>query len=296
MKITILGAGAMASAISIPLAKNGHAVSIWGTEFDKTIIDALKAGQPHPTLKTQINGNYFYENELEAALKDSEIVVFAVISSGLRSIAQKVKPFLVNQIVVNVAKGFDNSQTMIEVLEHELPGLQKVTIAGPSIAAEVAGEQRTHVVFASKEKSAAKLYKKVFQTKNYRVEVSTDVVGAELCSALKNVYAIAINLGTNNNHKSALFAQSLAEMAKFVKAFGGKSKTVYGLAGLGDLYVTSQGGRNGMLGQAIASGRKASEVLSEFREKNIIIEGYAATKAAYELAKAKGMKLPLLKE
>ena len=294
--ITILGAGAMASAISVPLVKNGHEVRIWGTEFDRDIIGALKAGQPHPALKTQIKGNFFYDNELETALKDSEIVVFGVLSSAARSIAQKAKPFLANQIVINVAKGFDNCQTMIEVLEQELPNLRKVTVAGPSIAAEVAQEQKTQVVFASKEKSAAKLCKKVFQTKNYRVEVSIDVVGEELCSALKNVYAIAINLGTNNNHKSALFAQSLAEIAKFVKAFGGKSKTVYGLAGLGDLHVTSQGGRNGMLGQAIASGRKASEVLSEFREKNIIIEGYAATKAAYELAKAKGMKLPLLKE
>src|SRR3989338_3852819 len=107
MKITILGAGAMASAISVPAAKNGHAVSIWGTEFDKTIIDALKAGQPHPTLKAPIKGSFFYENELEAALKDSEVVVFAVISSGLRNIAQKVKPFLANQTIINVAKGFD---------------------------------------------------------------------------------------------------------------------------------------------------------------------------------------------
>src|SRR3989344_8238341 len=294
MKITILGAGAMASAISGPAAKNGHAVSIWGTEFDKTIIDALKAGQPHPTLKTQINGNYFYENELESALKDSEIVVFAVISSGLRSIAQKVKPFLVNQIVVNVAKGFDAGQTMIEVLEQELPGLQKVTIAGPSIAAEVAQEQGTHVVFASANKAIAKQCKKIFQTKNYRVEISNDAIGAEICSALKNIYAIAINVGMNNNHKSVLFTQSLAEMARFAKAFGGKTKTVYGLAGLGDLHVTSQGGRNGMLGQMIASGKKPSEVLSEFREKNITVEGHVATKAAYEIAKSKGLKLPLL--
>ncbi|MEK6807597.1 MAG: NAD(P)-binding domain-containing protein, partial [Nanoarchaeota archaeon] len=277
--LTILGAGAMAAAISVPLARNGHAVNICGTEFDKSIIDALKAGQPHPTLKATIKANFFYENELEAALKDSEIVVFAVTSSGLRSTARKAKPFLANQIIINVAKGFDSGQTMIEVLEQELPGLQKVTIAGPSIAAEVAQEHRTHVVFASKEKSAAKLCKKVFQNKNYRVEVSNDAIGAEICSALKNVYAIAINIGKNNNHRSALFTQSLAEMSEFVKAFGGKAKTVYGLAGLGDLHVTSQGGRNGMLGQAIASGKKPSEALAELKEKNITVEGYAAAKA-----------------
>ncbi|MBS3125748.1 glycerol-3-phosphate dehydrogenase [Candidatus Woesearchaeota archaeon] len=292
--ITILGAGAMASAISVPLAKNSHEVRMWGTEFDKAIIDVLKADQPHPTLNVLIKGNFFYDNELETALKDSEVVVFAVISSGLRSIAQKAKPFLANQIVINVAKGFDNSQTMIEVLEQELPGLQKVTVAGPSIAAEVAQEQITHVVFASKEKNTAKLCKKIFQTKNYRVEILNDAIGAEICSALKNVYAIAINVGRNNNHKSALFTQSLTEMTKFAKTFGGKSKTVYGLAGLGDLHVTSQGGRNGMLGQLIASGKKPSEALAELKEKNTTVEGHAATKAAYELAKAKGLKLPLL--
>ncbi len=292
--VTILGAGAMASAISVPLARNGHSVNIWGTEFDKAIIDALKAGQPHPTLKVQLKGNFFYENELEAALKDSEIVVFAVISSGLRSIAQKAKPFLTNQIIVNVAKGFDSGRTMLEVLEEELPNLQKVTVAGPSIAAEVAQEQKTCVVFASKDKTSAKKCKKIFQTKNYRVEISNDVIGAEICSALKNVYAIAINVGNNNNHKSALFAQSLAEMAEFVKAFDGKAKTAYGLAGLGDLHVTSQGGRNGMLGQLIASGKKPSEALAELKDKNIAVEGYAATKAAFEMAKAKNLKLPLL--
>ncbi len=329
--ITILGAGAMASAISVPLSRNGHAVNIWGTEFDKTIIDALKAGQQHPTLTQEnprgfsaprklanqfswevpITGSpepsearrgaanqsslaFFYENELETALKNSEIVVFAVISSGLRNIARKVKPFLINQVLVNVAKGFDSNQTMIEVLEQELPGLQKVTVAGPSIASEVAQEQRTHVIFASKDKIIANRCKKLFQTKNYRVEILNDAVGAEICSALKNVYAIAINIGKNNNHKSALFTQSLAEMAKFVKAFGGKTKTAYSLAGLGDLHVTAQGGRNGMLGQLIASGKKPSEALAELKEKNITVEGYAATRAAFELAKAKGLKLPLL--
>ena len=329
--VAILGAGAMASAISVPLSRNGHVVNIWGTEFDKTVIDTLKAGQPHPTLTQEnprgfsaprklsnqfswevpIKGNpepsearrgaanssslaFFYENELESALKDSEIVVFAVISSGLRSIAQKAKPFLTNQIIINVAKVFENGKTMLEVLDEELPNLQKITIAGPSIAAEVAQEQGTHVVFASKNKIAAKRCKKIFQTKNYRVEISNDAIGAEICSALKNVYAIAINVGKNNNHKSALFTQSLAEMAKFAKAFGGRAKTIYGLAGLGDLYVTSQGGRNGMLGQLIASGKKSSEALAEQKEKNITVEGYAATKAAFELAKSKNLKLPLL--
>ncbi len=292
--ITILGAGAMASAISVPLIKNGHNVKIWGTEFDKTVIDALKAGQPHPTLKVPIKGNFFYDNELAEAVKDSEIIVFGVISSGVRNIAQRVKPLLTNQIIVNIAKGFDSGQTMIEVLEQELPGLQAVTVAGPSIAIEVASEQRTHVIFTAKDKISAKLCKKAFQTKNYQVEISNDIIGAELCSALKNVYAITINLGKNNNHKSALFAQSLAEMAKFVKAVGGKTKTAYSLSGLGDLHVTSQGGRNGMLGQMISSGKKPSEALAELKEKNITIEGYTAAKAAWELAKSKNLKLPLL--
>ncbi|MBI2040655.1 MAG: NAD(P)-binding domain-containing protein [DPANN group archaeon] len=293
MKITILGSGAMASAISVPLSRNGHAVNIWGTEFDKAMINALKAGQPHPTLKTPIKGNFFYENELEAALKDSDIVVFAVISSGLRSIAQKAKPFLTNQIVVNVAKGFDNGQTMIEVLEQELPNLPKVAIAGPSNAKDVSQELRTSVVFASKTKEVLKSCKKIFQTKSYKIETSNDIGGAELCSALKNVYAILVHSAKTDNERSALYVTALAEMAKFVKACGGKTKTVYGLAGAGDLFL-AQWGRNGMLGQLIASGKKPSEALAELKGKNITVEGYAATKAAFELAKSKNLNLPLL--
>ncbi len=283
----------MASAISVPLTRNGHSANIWGTEFDKIIIDALKAGQPHPTLKVSIGANFFYESELETALKDSEIVVFAVISSGLRSIAQKAKPFLANQIIVNVAKGFDSGKTMLDVLEEELPNLQKVTVAGPSNAKDVSQELNTKVIFASKEKNTAKLCKKIFQTENYKIETSNDITGVELCSALKNIYAIFVHSAKTDNIRSASYVAALAEMAKFVKAFGGKSKTVYGLAGAGDLYL-AQWGRNGMLGQLIASGKKPSEALAELKEKNITVEGYAATKTAFDMAKARNLKLPLL--
>jgi len=292
-KVTILGAGAMASAISIPLSNNGHAVNIWGTEFDRAIIDALKSGQLHPTLQVPIKGNFFYEDELEKALDSSDIVVFGVVSSGVRNLAQRIKSLLKNQTIVNVAKGFDNGQTMMEVLDSILPDLGKVTVAGPSNAKDVSKGMKTYVVFASKDKNLAAECRKVFQTKTYKVEISTDAEGVEICSSLKNVYGILIHSAKTDNERAALFSKSLAEISKFVKACGGKVKTVYGLAGVGDLYL-AQWGRNGMLGKMIADGKKPSAALEELKAKNITVEGYAATKAAVELARSKSLKLPLL--
>ncbi len=292
-KVTILGAGAMASAISIPLIKNENKVSIWGTEFDTPIIDSIKSGQPHPTLKVSITAEAFYSNQLSEALNESEIVVFAVISPAVRKIAQIAKPFLKNQIIVNVAKGFDGGKTMLEVLEEELPGLPKVAVGGPSNAKDVSQSQNTHVVFACSVLDIAEKCKAIFQNENYIVEASADPIGVEVCSSLKNIYAILIHSSKTNNERSALFAMSLQEMCIFTKALGGDEKTVYGLAGAGDLYL-SQWGRNGMLGQMIASGKKPSAALSELKSKNITVEGVLATKAAYMLAKSKNLPLPLL--
>ncbi|MBI4015166.1 MAG: hypothetical protein HY362_00375 [Candidatus Aenigmarchaeota archaeon] len=292
-KITILGAGAMSSAISIPLIKNRNKVNIWGTEFDKAIIDKLKSDQPHPTLNMIIDANFFYSDQLAEAIEDSEIVIFGVVSSGVRKIAQMAKKFLKKQIIVNVAKGFDNGQTMVEVLEQELPDLPKVVVAGPSNAKDVSQSQNTTVVFASSDVHAADICKKAFQTENYSIEISDDSNGAEICSSLKNVYGILIHSAKTDNERSVLFVKSLEEIGIFAEACGGKLKTVYGLAGAGDLYLT-QWGRNGMLGKMIADGKKPSAALEELKAKNITVEGYAATKAAVELAKSKNLNLPLL--
>lgn len=326
-KITILGAGAMGSALTMPLSSNQNKVKIWGTEFDDAIIEALKAGKPH--LKHQFplpaSVQAYAKDELQEAMKDAEIVIMAIASEGLGTIFERAVPYLrPGMIVGSVTKGFDYNASgkvvlLPEILEEKLPPelhgkIPFVFVGGPCKAIEVLWEVPTSVTYASKEIEAAKALQKAAQTSVYRVEVSTDVIGTELCAAMKNAYSVGLGLaegfakrsGRNGylhkNTKGALFTFALAEMAALTAALGGTIGPVYGLPGAGDLELTGEAGRNRTLGEVIGSGLSASQAIAKMKAEDITVEGYPAIQfgyfAAQDLAKFGKLKmesLPLLK-
>jgi glycerol-3-phosphate dehydrogenase (NAD(P)+) len=203
-------------------------------------------------------------------------------------------------IVVDVAKGIEAGtyKTMSQILEDELPDFVKiVALSGPNHAEEVSRKIPTATVVASKDKACLKKVKEILSTDYFKVYPHDDVVGVEVCGALKNITAIVTGicdgLGLGDNAKGSIITLGLTEMNKFGREFGAKRATCYGLAGVGDLVATctSKHSRNRFVGEKLAEGKSFDEIKEEMH--GMVAEGVKATKAVYEFGKEKGIDLPL---
>lgn len=295
-KVLIIGAGIMGSSVAIHLARNNHKVNLWGTQWDKEILDYMKTNKRHEALDIDLPDgiDFYYDSQMEEAFKDVKLVIIAVISKGMAYISKKINPYLnKDHIILTVTKGIDEEslRTMTQVVYQSLPEKLKdqipiVKLGGPIIASELAKGRYTEGVFASKSLDSASYLADLFKSPKFKSNISRDIDGVELCAAFKNSYAIAMGIiegleGDYNNPKAAIMARGAIEMANIVEAFGGERETALGIAGVGDYYVTSQGGRNGKFGLLLGRGKSIGEAMDEM--KNVTIEGIPMTANGYML-------------
>ncbi len=314
MRVVILGAGAMGSALAVPLFDNGVDVRIWGTEYDVEILKALERGEKHPRIKVKIpDVKIYYPDQLKSAIDGAEIVVLAVSTEGVLPIFNRVKDLIKDQYVITISKGLIEVNNDILTVPEAIwtikdVRLKTVAITGPSIAREVANRLPTRVVFSSLSYDSAKDVSEVFSTNYYRIDIIDDIKGAEIASALKNVYSIAIAWINGlekrknfemNNLRGVIASKAINEIARIVELLGGKKDTVYGLSGFGDLIATFKGGRNGMLGELLGSGLNVNQALEELKRRGVgVVEGYKTAKRVYKLLKINSIDIndfPLLK-
>ncbi len=283
--ITIIGAGVMGTALCWPLTDNGHTVRLVGTPLDNDIIRSLKETRIHPRHQRAIPPAVepYYVNDIPMALEGADLVVSGVSSFGVHWFAsQAALHFSPGIPVISVTKGlFDQPDgtllTVPQATDAWLPDKLKGriplhAIGGPCIAQELAARRHTGVVFCGGDARLLDWIAGLFRTDYYHVSTSTDVVGVETCAALKNAYAMGINLAAGEqelkgpdglanryNPQAALFAQSLVEMRKMVEWMGGDGNLVYQLPGAGDLYVTVFAGRTARLGRLLGKGYSFTE-------------------------------------
>src|SRR3954447_2836175 len=301
--VVVLGSGVMGSALAVPLADNGHSVRLVGTHLDREIIEAIRRTRVHPGLGRELPPavRAFALDELEAALEDADIVLSGVNSSGVRWAAERLAPLLrPGQLVVAIAKGVvaddDGSLHMLpevlaEPVDEDLRArVGWAAIVGPSIAGEVAARRESCVVFCGEDRAALDRLAETFRTGWDHVWTSTDFVGAEVCAAAKNCYALAVGLAEGelerrreaqstdraHNYEAALFAQATAEMRAWAALVGAREETPLWLPGVGDMYVTSTGGRNVRVGRLVGAGLGFSAAAA--RLGNPTLEGAAAIK------------------
>jgi glycerol-3-phosphate dehydrogenase (NAD(P)+) len=299
--VVILGSGVMGSALAVPLADNGHDVRLVGTHLDRAIIDALRATGVHPGLERALPASVraYQLEELETAFEDAEIVVSGVNSNGVGWAGERLAPLLrAGQLVIMVAKGVraeENGDLRIlpEVLAAPVPADVRervgwAAIIGPAIAGEVAARRETCVVFCGADDTVLDRLAAAFRTDWYHVWSSTDFIGGEICAAAKNCYALGIGLAEGelerrgeaaspdraHNYEAALFAQSAAEIRQWATLCGGNPDTPSWLPGVGDLYVTSTGGRNVRVGNLLGAGLGFTDASA--RLGNPTLEGAAA--------------------
>lgn len=306
-RVTIFGAGAAGTALAMHLARKGEDVMVWGTEFDERAMALLRQERRHPALPEHLPAEVqlWGPEELAEAAEHAEIAVLAAHSSGARNLARTIGSSLgTTRIAVSIAKGLEPEtlKRMSEVYGEEIMGIAIVALSGPSLAAEIAEGLHTAVAMASDDEAACRETAEVFRSKRFLVDVTDDVAGVELCGFAKNVAAIGAGIleglsehlqRESKNPRAALFTRGLQEMAELCEAMGGRRDTVFGLAGVGDLLVTSLGGRNRMYGEAIGMGAEPDHTLHEMQQRGLTVEGAESARDVHLLTDRMGLDLPV---
>ncbi len=302
--ITIIGDGAMATVCAGLLADKGFGVRLWSA-FERNADQMRRTGR---------NERFLPGVKLPEALKitanpaeafaDAVMVISAVPTQYTRAVWDRLKPHCPAKMpICSVTKGIENktllrpSQILADVLTGSPDGNLPVSaLSGPSIATELVKKLPATVVSASTDEKLAIEVQKLFKTAYFRVYTNTDIIGVEISAATKNIIAIAAGildgLRAGDNAKAALLTRGLVEITRLGIAAGGRKETFSGLAGLGDLVTTciSPHGRNRSFGEAVGKGATPDQALAETQS---VVEGVATTQSVLELARQKGVEMPI---
>ena len=290
-KILIFGAGSMGTAFSFPCSDKGHFVTVVGTHLENNFIDQINSKRIHPALECDVlkNVKFLKFDKLGEEINNKvDLIVVAVISKGIEWASIELSKVLKYKIpILILTKGLAINNNNYEVLVHKMErllkknGIKETNISaagGPCLAKGLANRIHTSVIFANSDIKIASYIAQLVSTDYYHVFTSSDVVGVETCAAIKNIFSMAIgasgglcNLKSSKeikkkiylNTAAALLQQSIHEMIIFTEKLKGKKETAIGLAGIGDLYVSADGGRNSKMGQYLGQGmvfKKAKKI------------------------------------
>jgi glycerol-3-phosphate dehydrogenase (NAD(P)+) len=299
--LAVVNAGGWGTALAVLLGNANHDVRLWcrrpqladdimRTRENQVYLPGVgipSAVRPSPVLEEVVSG--------------ASAVLLAPISRAMREVAGLVAEHLSPGVpVLHASKGLELASLarLSEVVAQEL-GVEPDQIAalsGPTHAEEVGLGLPGAAVVACGDASVAAVFQELLHGSTFRVYTTTDVVGVELCGALKNVIALATGasdgLGYGDNARAALITRSLVEIGRLAQAAGGDARTVAGLAGLGDVVATctSRHSRNRWAGEQIGRGRLPAEVVASTPQ---VIEGIPAARAAVELGVRHGVDLPV---
>ena len=298
--ILILGAGSMGTAFSFPCSDNNHVVSIIGTHLENDFIDQINSKKKHPALDCDVPKNVKFSKieKLEEEInKRVDLIVVAVISKGIEWASIELSKVMKSNIpILILTKGLAINNNNYEILAHKMErlmkknGIKKTNISaagGPCLAKGLANKIHTSVVFANTDIKIAEQISYLVSTDYYHVFTSDDVIGVETCAAIKNIFSMVIGASQGLCHLSAskkikeknylntaaaLIQESIYEMTIFTEKLKGKKETVMGLAGIGDLYVSADGGRNSKMGEYLGQGMTFKEA-KKTKMPNDTIEG-----------------------
>lgn len=299
--IGVLGAGTWGMALARMLCNSGHSVTVWSA-IDREV-EEFSATRRHPNLPGMvIPERIHFTKSIEEVCTDKDVLLFAVPSVFVRATARKAAPYICDgQIIVDVAKGIeaDTLFTMTQIIADELknPTVKLVALSGPTHAEEVAKDLPTTIVSACEDLEAAQQVQQVFSNTCMRVYTNDDVLGVELCGALKNVIAlasgVATGMGYGDNTKAALITRGMAEVSRLGIAMGCREQTFGGLAGIGDLIVTatSRHSRNNRCGMLLGQGVSPEEAV---KQVGMVVEGLNALPAAMRLKEKYQVEMPIV--
>jgi len=305
MKIGVIGAGSWGTALAHMLAGKGYSVTLWA--YEKELVERMKRTWENDLFLPgfSLSSNLLFTADLSVAVTDKDLVLLVSPSQVMRLVVQQaLGDFNPESLIVSASKGIENGTllTMSQVLRELLPSSchqRLAVISGPSFAKEVASGIPTAVVAAAPQQDIAEQVQNIFTNAAFRVYTNNDILGVELCGALKNVMALAAGvsdgLGFGLNTRAALITRGLAEISRLGMALGAQAATFSGLAGMGDLVLTCTGdlSRNRSVGIALGQGKTLDEILNGM---NMVAEGVKTTLSAYQLAAKVGIEVPITEQ
>lgn len=287
-RVIILGAGVMGTAFAMPLSDRGMNVHLVGTHLDRELVAGMQATRHHARLRAEIGQKVTVHDDhaIADAFQDpADLVIIGISTPGVGWATEQLARHMHGMPpIVMLTKGIGENPQQVDILPDVVAeGLRKAgtphgpigAVGGPCIAGELAVRRDTTAIIAFREPGLAERWAAAITTDYYQLRPTEDLVGVEVCAALKNFYAIGVsvpqgqaevepasNAAGKHNATASLFNQAVGELAAIVAASGGRAETAFGLAGLGDLHVTCQAGRNSKLGRLLGGGLTYSQAMS----------------------------------
>ena len=292
----------MGSAFTIPCLENNNKVIITEPYSKRFIKDLSSKNKFHSALKIKLPKKLRFRRFSKDLFKEKfDLIVIALSLSGIDFIGRELKNFRIKTPILVLTKGlkyekkYNKILTISEQLKKNYKAMNISILKGPCLAKELARKNQTSVIVANKNINIAKQIGKMISTKYYLTEFSQDIIGVEVCSAIKNIYSMVIGAGQSLNASSNLFQKSVIEMRYLTKYFNGKEETTLGLAGVGDLYVSAAGGRNSKMGSYLGKGFTFKTAKKRFMP-NETVEGELLAReiAPYIFKKINKKRIPLM--
>jgi len=298
--IAVLGAGSWGSALAMQLARSGSRCVLWAHSPDH--VEAMRSSGSNDRFLPGIAfpPDVAFESVLGVALAATDEVIVAVPAGAFKGVLESVVPFLrPGQGLAWACKGLEpGSGRFLHEVARTLLGPHRplAVVTGPSFAVEVARDLPTAVTVAGTEAGFCRLIAQALHGGNFRAYTSDDIVGAELGGAVKNVLAIATGIADGmalgSNARAALITRGLAEMMRLGRAMGAREQTLIGLAGMGDLVLTSTGdlSRNRRLGLSLGQGQTVDAAVARIGQ---VVEGVSTSAEVWRLAQRYGVDMPI---
>ena len=299
-KVALVGSGSWGTAMAGMAAERAATVSMWS--HGAAAAEGITRDHRNPRYLAgyRLPGNVAASTRLDEALEGADAVIFAVPSTHLRRVAHECAGLIAPEApVLCLTKGIEpgTGLLMSEVIGDEAGGPERIAaLSGPNHAEEICRGGLSAAVVASQDGGVGHVFKDLLLSPAFRVYLSPDMVGVEMCGAVKNVIAIVCGIaagsGLGDNTLALIMTRGLAEISRLVHARGGDPMTCMGLAGMGDLVATctSEHSRNRTFGEAFARGSS----LEAYQERtHMVVEGAAAAAPVSELARQPGVDAPL---
>ncbi len=298
-RTAILGAGSWGLALAGLWSKRGNEVVLWGHNPEHIALLESARENPDYLPGAKLPPAVAVTSDLSVCA-GADLIVFVAPSIAVRSVAERVKPFVSKgAVLLSCTKGIEHGtgMRMTQILSEIFPEHTVAVLSGPNLAIEVSRDLPTATVLGCEQAECAEELQQHLGSSRFRIYSSDEIIGIELGGALKNVFAIPAGVsdgfGLGDNSKAALVTRSLAELVRLGTAMGGHARTFYGLSGAGDLIATcfSQHSRNRKVGEQLGRGFELEQITSSMK---MVAEGVPTTKSAYECARKLNIETPII--
>jgi len=300
--VAVLGAGSWGTALAVLLARNGVPTTLWGRSAQAVVDMAAARANTRYLPEMPFPDALALSNSLETSVRDAAIVLVSVPSHSFRDLLDTITPWVAADAgIVWATKGFDpgSGRFLHELVAERLPTHPAAVVTGPSFAREVAQGLPTALTVQSTDADFARRVARLLHAPNFRAYTGTDLLGAELGGAMKNVLAVATGVADGMqlglNARAGLITRGMNEMLRLGAALGARPETLMGLAGLGDLVLTCTGdlSRNRRLGVALGRGVPLQQAVSEIGQ---VVESVVTVDEVVRLAQRHAIELPIAEQ